>query len=47
LDVARVDDRSVWLVPAAVLGGCVMLGLVLGGLLLGMQIKETRLADGM
>lgn len=31
--------------PAAVLGGCLFLGLVLGGWLLGSQIKETRLAD--
>ncbi len=31
--------------PAVVLGGCLALGLVLGGWLLGNQIKETRLAD--
>jgi uncharacterized protein len=45
LDATRVDDRNPWLVPAAVLGGCMLLGLVLGGLLLGMEIKETRLSD--
>jgi len=45
LDATRLDDRNPWLVPAAVLGGCLLLGLVLGGLLLGMEIKETRLAD--
>jgi hypothetical protein len=33
------------LVPAAVLGGCLLLGLVLGGWLLGTEIKETRLSD--
>ncbi len=31
--------------PAAVLGVCVMVGLILGGWLLGGQIKATRLAD--
>ena len=31
--------------PAAILGGYLLLGLILGGMLLGMQIKETRLAD--
>ena len=41
----RVDDRNPWLAPAAVLGGCLLLGLVFGGWLLGMEIKETRLAD--
>jgi uncharacterized protein len=45
LDATSGDDRNLWLVPAAVLGGCVLLGMVLGGLMLGMQIKETRLAD--
>jgi uncharacterized protein len=45
VDTTRLGDRNGWLVPAAVLGGCVMLGLVLGGWLLGMEIKETRLAD--
>jgi hypothetical protein len=45
LDATRVDDRNPWLVPAAVLGGCMLLGLVLGGWLLGMEIKETRLSD--
>src|SRR5580693_1697428 len=45
LDATSGDDRNPRLVPAAVLGGCVLLGLMLGGLLLGMQIKETRLSD--
>src|SRR5438445_8994233 len=45
LDATRVDERNPWLIPAAVLGGCMLLGLVLGGLVLGMQIKETRLSD--
>jgi hypothetical protein len=45
LDATRGDDRNPWLVPATVLGGCMLLGLVLGGLLLGMEIKETRLSD--
>src|SRR6185312_17137266 len=31
--------------PAAVLGVCLMLGLIVGGWLLGSQIKATRLAD--
>lgn len=31
--------------PALILGGCLLLGLVIGGWLLGRQIKETRLAD--
>lgn len=33
------------MLPAAVLGGCLALGLIAGGWLLGNQIKETRLAD--
>lgn len=33
------------LVPAAVLGGCLLLGLVLGGWVLGAQIKDIKLAD--
>lgn len=37
------DDRLVR--PAGILGGCLLLGLVFGGWLLGKQIKETRLAD--
>jgi hypothetical protein len=45
LDATRLDDRNPWLVPAGVLGGCMLLGLVLGGWLLGMEIKETRLSD--
>jgi hypothetical protein len=31
--------------PAATLGGCVLLGLVLGGWLLGSEIKDIKLAD--
>lgn len=31
--------------PAAVLGGCLLLGLVFGGWVLGSQIKDTKLAD--
>src|ERR1700751_3957709 len=45
LDATRVEDRNPWLVPAAVLGGCMLLGLVLGGWMLGTEIKETRLSD--
>src|SRR6266481_2354407 len=45
LQTIGADDRNPWLVPAAVLGGCMLVGLVLGGWLLGMEIKETRLAD--
>jgi uncharacterized protein len=33
------------LAPAGVLGGCLLLGLVLGGWLLGSQIKDIKLAD--
>jgi len=40
-----MEDRNAWLLPAAVLGGLLMLGLILGGWLLGAQIKETKLAD--
>jgi hypothetical protein len=32
-------------VPATILGACVLLGLVLGGWLLGTEIKDIRLAD--
>ncbi len=45
MDGTSISEQNPWLVPAAVLGGCMLLGLVLGGLLLGMEIKETRLAD--
>ena len=45
MDSTRVDERNPWLVPAAVLGGCMLLGLVLGGWMLGTEIKETRLSD--
>ncbi|MDE1175648.1 MAG: SIMPL domain-containing protein [Edaphobacter sp.] len=37
------EDRLVR--PAGILGGCLLIGLVVGGWLLGRQIKETRLAD--
>jgi hypothetical protein len=42
VDETRVNDR---LIPAAVLGGCLMLGLIVGGWLLGTEIKETKLSD--
>jgi uncharacterized protein len=42
MDTARVDNR---VTAAAVVGGCLMLGLILGGWVLGAQIKETKLAD--
>jgi uncharacterized protein len=42
LEKTRTNDR---LFGAAVLGGCLMLGLVLGGWLLGSQIKDIKLAD--
>jgi hypothetical protein len=45
LDTTRVDERNPWLVPAAVLGGCLLLGLVVGGWVLGSQIKDIKLAD--
>lgn len=32
-------------VPAAVMGGCLMLGLVVGGWILGSEIKATKLGD--
>jgi hypothetical protein len=38
-------DRDNLLIPAAVLGGCLLLGLVFGGWVLGTQIKETKLSD--
>jgi len=41
----ETTHENAWLTPAAVLGGCLFLGLVLGGWLLGTEIKETRLAD--
>ena len=31
--------------PAAVLGGFLMIGLIVGGWLLGAEIKETKLSD--
>jgi uncharacterized protein len=38
-------DRSSWVAPAAVLGACLLLGLVVGGWVLGSEIKDIRLAD--
>ena len=38
-------DEKQDLKPAAVLGGCLAIGLILSGWLLGTEIKETRLAD--
>src|SRR6202789_1315972 len=34
-----------WIVPASVLGACLLLGLVLGGWVLGSEIKDIKLAD--
>jgi hypothetical protein len=45
LDTTRVDERNPWLVPAAVLGVCLLLGLVVGGWVLGSEIKDIKLAD--
>jgi uncharacterized protein len=45
LDTTRVDERNPWLVPAAVLGGCLLLGLLVGGWVLGSEIKDIKLAD--
>jgi len=42
LNEIRSDNH---LIPAAVLGGCLLLGLVIGGWMLGSQIKDTKLAD--
>ncbi len=39
------DNERNPLVPAAVLGVCLMLGLIVGGWVLGAQIKAVRLAD--
>ncbi|WP_260738516.1 SIMPL domain-containing protein [Tunturiibacter lichenicola] len=38
-------ERSSWVAPAVVLGACLLLGLVLGGWVLGSEIKDIRLAD--
>lgn len=38
-------DNDRMLVPAAILGGCLLLGLTIGGWLLGTEIKDIRLAD--
>jgi hypothetical protein len=45
LQTIGADDRNPWLVPAAVLGGCLLFGLVVGGWVLGAQIKDIKLAD--
>jgi uncharacterized protein len=42
LDSERTTDR---LAPAAVLGVCLLLGLLLGGWVLGSEIKDIKLAD--
>jgi hypothetical protein len=42
LETERTVGR---LAPAAVLGGCLLLGLVLGGWVLGSEIKAIKLAD--
>lgn len=39
-----VEQRGM-IVPASILGGCVMVGLIVGGSLLGAQIKAIKLAD--
>jgi hypothetical protein len=45
-EVFSVDtERSSLFAPAAVVGVCLLLGLVLGGWLLGSQIKDIKLAD--
>jgi uncharacterized protein len=38
-------ERSSLFAPAAVVGACLLLGLVLGGWVLGSQIKDIKLAD--
>ena len=40
--MSREDSR---VLPAGILGGCLLLGLVFGGWVLGSQIKETKLSD--
>jgi uncharacterized protein len=40
----ETQDRD-RLLPAVALGGCLMFGLILGGWVLGSQIKETKLSD--
>jgi hypothetical protein len=45
LQTIGADDRNPWLVPATVLGGCLLFGLVVGGWVLGSQIKDIKLAD--
>lgn len=39
------SDQRQLLVPAAVIGVCLLLGLVVGGWILGSQIKDIKLAD--
>lgn len=41
----EAEQRERLLVPAAILGGCLLLGLVAGGWVLGAQIKAIKLAD--
>jgi len=38
-------ERSSLFPPAAVVGACLLLGMVLGGWVLGSQIKDIKLAD--
>jgi uncharacterized protein len=45
VDALDTERNSNPLGPAAVLGVCLMLGLVLGGWVLGSQIKDIKLAD--
>lgn len=42
METSRIENR---VVPYAVLGGFLMLGLVLGGWVLGSQISDIKLAD--
>ncbi len=41
----EAEPRERLLVPAAILGGCLLVGLVAGGWVLGAQIKAIKLAD--
>ena len=40
-----MDEQRGMVVPACILGGCLMTGLIAGGSLLGAQIKAIKLAD--
>jgi hypothetical protein len=42
--VIQEEGRSL-IVPAALLGACLLLGLVVGGWLLGSEIRDIKLAD--